>query len=176
VVKEGFDYSPYLADPDLLVEWDYIEEIVIKLPKYTWLWNISNKNLNISLKRLLQNQPPSCPICLSLPTAAQITRCGHVFCWPCMLHYLALSDDPWRKCPICFEAVHRRQLRSARFFAPERNFQENSTVTLQLMRRDKGAANFVAPVAKWRRRNGPEVTSVTGEILFLLNYWFYGIL
>ena len=26
----------------------------------------------------------------ALVHAAKITRCGHVFCWSCMLHYLAL--------------------------------------------------------------------------------------
>lgn len=30
----------------------------------------------------------------------------HIYCWPCVLHYLALSDKTWRKCPICYEAIH----------------------------------------------------------------------
>ena len=31
-----------------------------------------------------------CTSLLSLFTAAKITKCGHVFCWSCILHYLAL--------------------------------------------------------------------------------------
>lgn len=54
---------------------------------------------------------PSCPICLYPPVAAHITRCGHIFCWPCMLQYLSLSDKSWSKCPICYEAVHSSDLK-----------------------------------------------------------------
>ena len=54
---------------------------------------------------------PSCPICLYPPTAAKIARCGHVFCWACILHYLSLSDDDWRKCPICDEAIHKDDIK-----------------------------------------------------------------
>jgi hypothetical protein len=45
------------------------------------------------------------------PTAAKITRCGHVFCWSCILHYLSLSDHSWRKCPICYESIYRKDLK-----------------------------------------------------------------
>jgi len=42
---------------------------------------------------------------------AKITRCGHIYCWSCMLHYLSLDDKSWRKCPICYEAVHEKDLK-----------------------------------------------------------------
>ena len=29
----------------------------------------------------------------SFPIAAKITRCGHVYCWSCVLHYLALVSN-----------------------------------------------------------------------------------
>lgn len=32
-----------------------------------------------------------------------LCRCGHVYCWSCILRYLSLSERTWRKCPICFE-------------------------------------------------------------------------
>ena len=25
-----------------------------------------------------------CPICLEAPVAARLTKCGHVYCWPCL--------------------------------------------------------------------------------------------
>lgn len=66
-----------------------------------------------------------------------MTRCGHVYCWPCILHYLALSEKKsWRKCPICYEAVHIGDLRST-IAKPHRNFGSGEMVTLQLMYRDK---------------------------------------
>lgn len=66
-----------------------------------------------------------------------MTRCGHVYCWPCILHYLALSDKKsWRKCPICYEAVHIGDLKSA-VARPQRNYNCDDIVTLQLMCRSK---------------------------------------
>lgn len=56
-------------------------------------------------------EPVTCPICLDYPVAGKITRCGHIYCWPCILRYLSLTDKPWMKCPICFEAVHRENLK-----------------------------------------------------------------
>ena len=76
VVKSSGDYSVHLADPDTIVNWDLVEQVVLKTTASV----------------------PSCPICLYPPKAAKVTRCGHVFCWPCILHYLALSDHAWRKC------------------------------------------------------------------------------
>ena len=88
-VRSGPDYSNHLIDPDLLVDWDLIEQVVLKTSA----------------------EVPSCPICLSPPVAAKITRCGHVYCWTCILHYLSLSDDESRKCPICFEDVCNKDLK-----------------------------------------------------------------
>lgn len=66
-----------------------------------------------------------------------MTRCGHVYCWPCILHYLALSDKKsWRKCPICYEAVHIGDLKSA-VAKPHRNYNCDEFVTFQLMCRSK---------------------------------------
>ena len=43
--------------------------------------------------------------------AGKITKCGHVYCWACILHYIDLDDRTWRKCPICFESIHKSDLR-----------------------------------------------------------------
>ncbi|CAB3373970.1 Hypothetical predicted protein [Cloeon dipterum] len=89
VVKSGADYSRYLNDPDTLVQWDAIEQI-----------------------RIHSSEKLSCPICLYQPKAARITKCGHIFCWPCVLHYLALGEKSWRKCPICYESIYKDDLKS----------------------------------------------------------------
>ena len=75
VVRKDSDYSRHLKDPDVIVEWDNIEQVRLKTT----------------------SDVPSCPICLYPPTAAKITKCGHVYCWTCVLHYLSLSDEKWRK-------------------------------------------------------------------------------
>lgn len=115
VVKSSGDYKPYTCSPDLLVDWPLIEQI----------------------HQLNSTEEPQCPICLYHPVAAKMTRCGHVYCWPCILHYLALSEKKsWRKCPICYEAVHISDLKST-IAKPHRNFGNDDFVTLQLMYRDK---------------------------------------
>ncbi|XP_075159449.1 E3 ubiquitin-protein ligase RNF10 [Haematobia irritans] len=101
--------------PDTLIDWSLIEQINIQTP-----------------------DEPQCPICLYPPSAAKVTRCGHVYCWPCLLHYLSLSDKNWRKCPICYDAVHVEDLKSASI-VQQRTLNVGLTITFQLMRRKKGS-------------------------------------
>ena len=88
VVKADADIAIHMHDPDTLVDWNLIEQVGLKT-----------------------SGVPSCPICLYPPTAAKIAKCGHVFCWSCILHYLALSDDAWRKCPICYDSIYKEDLK-----------------------------------------------------------------
>lgn len=70
---------------------------------------------------------PTCPICLGSFVAPKLTRCGHAYCWPCILQYVAhdstaLTSPPatrrgqWRRCPVCFETMHPKQLMSVQFY------------------------------------------------------------
>ncbi|KDR09385.1 RING finger protein 10 [Zootermopsis nevadensis] len=115
VVKADGNYTPYTSNPDVLVNWDFIEQI-----------------------RFQSSEMLSCPICLYPPVAAKMTRCGHIYCWPCMLHYLALSDKTWRKCPICYEAVHKQDLRSV-IAVPHMQLSVGEEVTMRLMKRERGS-------------------------------------
>ncbi|XP_053672767.1 RING finger protein 10 [Anopheles nili] len=119
VVRAGEDYDALLATPDQLVDWGKVEQV-----------------------HVLSSEEPQCPICLYPPVAAKMTKCGHVYCWPCILHYLALSDKVWRKCPICYDAIHLPDLRSA-VSKPFHAFGIGEYVTLQLMRREKGSMQVV---------------------------------
>lgn len=113
VVRAGEDYTSILATPDHLVDWAKIEQV----------HNFSSEE-------------PQCPICLYPPVAAKMTKCGHIYCWPCILHYLALSDKAWRKCPICYDAIHVPDLRSC-VLKPYHSYTVGEFVTFQLMRREK---------------------------------------
>ncbi|KAG8429210.1 hypothetical protein GDO86_018055 [Hymenochirus boettgeri] len=88
VVSEENDYSIHFTDPDILVNWDYVEQV-----------------------RIFSHEVPSCPICLYPPIAAKITRCGHIFCWACILHYLSLSEKDWSRCPICYSSIMKKDLK-----------------------------------------------------------------
>lgn len=127
VVSDCGDYEIHAMDPDVLVEWDLIEQV-----------------------RIFSHEVPSCPICLYPPVAAKITRCGHIYCWSCILHYLSLSDNSWHKCPICFEAVHKKNLKSV--VAMESHpFSVGDTITMRLMKRAKNSV-LAIPKAQWHER------------------------
>ncbi|KAJ2766661.1 hypothetical protein IWQ56_003633 [Coemansia nantahalensis] len=50
----------------------------------------------------------NCPICLSSPAAARITKCGHLYCLPCILRHLSYgdsADESPKKCPVCWCSI-----------------------------------------------------------------------
>ncbi|XP_049572560.1 E3 ubiquitin-protein ligase RNF10 [Syngnathus scovelli] len=130
VVTDDQDYKAHFTDPDTLVNWDCVHQV-----------------------RIYSHEVPSCPICLYPPVAARITRCGHIFCWPCILHYLSLSDKTWSKCPICYEAVHTVDLKSV-VAMETRQYVVGDVITMRLMRREKGAV-VAMPSSHWVKVEEP---------------------
>ncbi|XP_076127317.1 E3 ubiquitin-protein ligase RNF10 [Alosa pseudoharengus] len=130
VVIDDQDYKAHFTDPDSLVNWDCVQQV-----------------------RIYSHEVPSCPICLYPPVAAQITRCGHIFCWPCMLHYLSLSDKDWSKCPICYEAVNGPDLKSV-VAMETRQYVVGDQITMRLMRREKGSL-IALPSSQWVKVEEP---------------------
>ncbi|KAF2892253.1 hypothetical protein ILUMI_13923 [Ignelater luminosus] len=45
-----------------------------------------------------------CNICLDSPTDAVVSLCGHLFCWPCLHHWLTMKPDS-QVCPVCSSAI-----------------------------------------------------------------------
>lgn len=79
----------------------------------------------------ITNMNIHCPICLNELdgiVAPQITLCGHIYCWPCILRHLSYSKAAQfssalmhysakgnisGKCPLCSEVILERDLKSA---------------------------------------------------------------
>jgi len=118
VVKEDdkFNYQPFKASPDTLVEWDQVIKVLIS-----------------------SCEESQCPICLYPPKAAKMTKCGHIYCFSCMLHYLSLSDKPWRKCPICYENIQLKDLKSSSSKHIHQSYKVGDIINLELMKREKGS-------------------------------------
>ena len=59
-----------------------------------------------------------CPICLDSYTCPRITKCGHVFCFPCLLRHIQVhaQTNPYThvKCPCCAIPLHVPDLRPVR--------------------------------------------------------------
>ena len=93
LVKPTGDYTAYFADSDIYLNWADI--LTVLIPTTSALSSASHMNaLPASLQQpsLELHEGATCPICLSPPTAPRMTKCGHVFCFPCILHYLTLQE------------------------------------------------------------------------------------
>ncbi|KRX78795.1 RING finger protein 10 [Trichinella sp. T6] len=128
IVNDGHDYSSYLSNPDKVIDWDVVEEI-----------------------RVVNTESFCCPICLDFPVAAKITKCGHIYCWACILHYLALSEKAWRRCPICFEPVYEKHLKSVEQKIVPRH-EVGQKISFLLMERKKKSL-IALPVRERRTSN-----------------------
>ncbi|XP_004304564.1 PREDICTED: RING finger protein 10-like [Fragaria vesca subsp. vesca] len=92
VVLDAGNYSAESMDPDKMLRW---EDIIC---------------VRYSTPTLVQ-----CPICLEYPLCPQITSCGHIFCFPCILQYLLMGKedhkgDSWKRCPLCFVMISPKDL------------------------------------------------------------------
>ncbi|GJJ13241.1 hypothetical protein Clacol_007492 [Clathrus columnatus] len=107
-MKPSGDYTVHFSDPDIFFQWQDVLQVLI--PRSSAITSSSASHAEEGLT--------SCPICLSPPTAPRMTKCGHVFCYPCILHYLNTSDiaDKWIRCPICFDSINEKQLKSVKWF------------------------------------------------------------
>ncbi|GFO44352.1 hypothetical protein PoB_007085700 [Plakobranchus ocellatus] len=126
IVQDDGDYSQQAFDPDALVDWD-----------------------NVQLVRTFSSEIVSCPICLDVPIAAKITRCGHTYCWACILHYLQVNHTPKNDaiCPVCPERIEADKLRSAQnIVVPD--YKVGDEIEMKLMRKSKGSV-FVCPQEDW---------------------------
>lgn len=92
VILDTGKYVVESIDPDKMLQW---EDIIC---------------LRYSSSSLVQ-----CPICLETPLCPQITSCGHIFCFPCILRYLLMGEENkkgecWKKCPLCFMMISLKDL------------------------------------------------------------------
>ena len=91
-----------------------------------------------------------CPICLDIPSCARFTRCGHIYCWTCLLQFFATSDAGreyganWRLCPVCAEPIHLKQLRPVHF-CPTTEPAEGRTLSTVLIRRPMSSLFIAQP-------------------------------
>ena len=67
--------------------------------------NKSNKNDNNSDG----NSTFECNICLDQAKDAVISKCGHLFCWPCLHQWLETKQNN-PTCPVCKSAISRENV------------------------------------------------------------------
>ncbi|GAA5976519.1 hypothetical protein JCM11641_001327 [Rhodosporidiobolus odoratus] len=121
VVKPDGDYVPHLADPDLHLDWEDILQVLLPV----------GGGEGGAKEQAREGGKPACPICLSEPTAGRMTKCGHTFCYPCVLHYLALADPGirFRKCPVCHDSIYAKDLKPIGWLSPTSCTSSNLTLS-----------------------------------------------
>lgn len=99
-----------MHNQDEIVHWDCIEQIVSKnrLVHYgQWFC----KTMLIVFQKMFSTQFIKCPICMDIPITPKMTRCGHIYCWPCILRYLDINDElNVAGCPICHASILKKEL------------------------------------------------------------------
>ncbi|KAH8111937.1 hypothetical protein DFH11DRAFT_1610856 [Phellopilus nigrolimitatus] len=121
VMKPSGDYTVHFADPDIFFQWQDILQVII--PRTSALAAAVGRQEEHSEQDEGQT---TCPICLSPPSAPRMTKCGHVFCFPCVLHYLNTSDHTkWNRCPICFDSINEKQLKSVKWYDEPTSYDDS---------------------------------------------------
>ncbi|CAG7853806.1 SubName: Full=Related to human transcription regulator Staf-5 {ECO:0000313/EMBL:CCA67768.1} [Serendipita indica DSM 11827] len=115
------DYTVHFVDPDIYFQWGDIAQILVP---YSSSSNVDEGN-------------STCPICLGTPIAPRMTKCGHVYCYSCALHYLQTGEHgSWHRCPICFDTISESSLKPVKwFYEAEADATGDSTLKLRLMER-----------------------------------------
>jgi len=129
IVSPDRSYHAQAANADVHLDWDSVLQVLVSA----------------------QTQAASCPICLSMPVAPRMARCGHIFCLPCLIRYMhASSDDEnpvpekkarWKKCPICWDTIYLSETRPVRWFRGQEGDLpvEGGDVVLRLVKRESGS-------------------------------------
>ncbi|KAH9944011.1 uncharacterized protein BXZ73DRAFT_86989 [Epithele typhae] len=109
------DYTVHFADPDIYFQWQDILQVIVSR---------GDSMAALSADQSSQDGDVlTCPICLSPPTAPRMTKCGHIYCFPCLLHLISTSEQPKSvRCPICHDSVNEWQLKAVKWMnSPSQN-------------------------------------------------------
>lgn len=108
-----------IANVDLLVPWENVQQVAVKV-----------------YEELI------CPICLYPPVAGKITKCGHIYCWHCILHFLALTNTSWGNCPVCYDMICKNDLKSV-VSQQVYFYKENDEILFCLMKREQKSMKVI---------------------------------
>lgn len=123
MVLDSGNYSPESMDPDKMLQWEDIICVTYLTPF-----------------------PVQCPICLEHPLCPQITSCGHIFCFPCILQYLLLGEedhkgDCWKRCPLCFVMISVKDLYTVHI-TNVKQYQVGDNIEFTFLTRKKDSFNL----------------------------------
>lgn len=147
--KRGGGMKNYRPSKDYSVQSAF--KFIVKSDEADYELNLYDSNENVEWKDVVQvifnminASEVQCPICMeSLPSMVvpRITKCGHIYCWPCLLQYLAYDlqnrTANWKRCPLCNDPIYKHELKSVQI-VQSHYYQENDVMKFNLMVRSRG--------------------------------------
>jgi hypothetical protein len=135
--KDGGHAYPCMVDPDSPVDWNSVDVVVLSSGA-AGDWN--------------------CPICLYAPVCPRLTKCGHLFCFSCILRHFC--EDRHGRCPMCYARSEVGELRGV-MLKPSTPVDLGRSVHFSLLRRSRSS---LVPVPASQDLQYPEVEHpVEGE-------------
>lgn len=111
-------------DADYLVDWREVLRVDLFVPRL----------------------PVVCPVCLDCARVPKVTKCGHVFCWPCINQFFSYSEDAYRRCPVCSEQTCQADLKAVRFMVQSGVSTSGPDAWMDFALLERDRAGSVAPV------------------------------
>ncbi|XP_057868844.2 uncharacterized protein LOC131075912 [Cryptomeria japonica] len=142
LVSDMGDYELNCSNPDKMLQWEDVAAVKYSAPA-----------------------PVRCPICLeSPPLCPQITTCGHIFCFPCILRYLMMGEEDhkgehWKKCPFCSVMISCKDLYTVSINSVKQ-YTTGEIIEFTLLSRAK---NSVIPFEKGQYSLGALPYSIDGD-------------
>nr|XP_043607453.1 RING finger protein 10 [Erigeron canadensis] len=125
VLLDSGNHAPEMMDPDKMLQWQDI----------------------ICLKYFTPHAA-TCPICLEELLCPQMTSCGHIFCFSCILRYFLIGEDDhkrecWKKCPLCFMMISSKDLYTI-YIENVKQHCVGDVIEFMLLTRDKDSLTLSA--------------------------------
>lgn len=125
VLLDSGNHAPESMDPDKMLQWE-----------------------DIICVKYFTPHPTNCPICLEELLCPQMTSCGHIFCFPCILRYFLMGEDDhkresWKKCPLCFMMISSKDLYTI-YIENVKQHCVGDTIEFMLLTRDKDSLTLNA--------------------------------
>ena len=101
-----------------------------------------------------------------------MTKCGHLYCFTCILHYLDLSDQSWRKCPICYDSIYAKELKSVMIYETLEWIQPKTNqplaLSMKLVKREISSTVYLPNETydAWKDKDSPPLVSNSSHFLF----------
>ncbi|KAK2863651.1 hypothetical protein FQN49_004131 [Arthroderma sp. PD_2] len=145
IVDPRKNYHAQATNADVHLDWDTVLQVLVST----------------------SSQPTNCPICLCIPVAPRMAKCGHIFCLPCLIRFIQTTDDKepapikrarWKKCPICWDPVYMSETRCVRWYSGQQidTLMEGGDVFLRLVMRRPGSTLALPRDGTDRHGHAPE--------------------